>query len=89
MLNKLTDDSRAVAEMGEFDTVELTTDKYEKRGLKKGARGTIMDVLSNPRCAYTVEFHKMPYKNMSRVTTLEPDEVKMVKCLHYEYPANG
>ena len=79
MLNNLKDNSCAIAVMGEFDTVELTTDKYEKRGLKKGARGTIMDVLSNPRRAYTVEFHKVPYKNMARVTTLEPDEVKMVK----------
>lgn len=79
MLTKLKEDSRALATMGEFDIVELTTDKYTRRGLKKGERGTVMDVLSNPRLAYTVEFHKVPYNNMARVTTLEADEVKMVK----------
>ena len=81
MLDKVTD---RPAVMHEFDEVELVTDKYADLGLEKGMDGTIMHVHTSPSRAYMVEFHDVPYENNDRVTTVEPNEIKLIKHGNYE-----
>ncbi|MCY3973334.1 MAG: hypothetical protein OXF52_03935 [Candidatus Dadabacteria bacterium] len=70
--------------MEEFDTVKLVTDEYEDLGLRKGAVGTIIDIVdvpTVPRPGYTVEFHDVPSDNLEKVKTFELSEIALVtKC---------
>lgn len=65
--------------MGELDVVKLTTDAYEKDGLKRGEQGTIVLVYSRTdEQAYEVEFPHWEDNWPTKVKTVTADEIEVV-----------
>jgi len=73
--------------MDELDVVRLTTDAYEKDGLKRGEQGTIVDVHPKDESGkqfYEVEFPRWEDNWPLKVKTVAADEIEVVYKLGEE-----
>ena len=69
-----------IPEFEDLDIVKITTDAYEKDGLKIGEQGTIVMVhKKGDRRAYEVEFSNWYEQFPIKVKTLGGHEIEMAK----------